>query len=66
MCTEGKHAAQYANAIAPYAGLPSVEIDGRRLSDGVVSNPLPVSVAHDARAVIALGFRGVMPRPIDR
>lgn len=45
---------------------PSVEIDGRLLSDGVVSNPLPVSVAHDARTVIALGFRGVMPRRIDR
>lgn len=45
---------------------PSVEIDGRRLYDGVVSNPLPVSVANDAHAVIALGFRGVMPRRIDR
>jgi NTE family protein len=45
---------------------PSVEIDGRRLSDGVLSNPLPVSVAHDAHAVLALGFRGVMPRRIDR
>lgn len=45
---------------------PSVEIGGRRLSDGVVSNPLPVSVAQDAQAVIALGFRGSMPRRIDR
>jgi NTE family protein len=45
---------------------PSVEIGGRRLSDGVVSNPLPVSVAQDAEAVIALGFRGSMPRRIDR
>lgn len=45
---------------------PSVEIDGRRLSDGVISNPLPVSVAHDAQAIIALGFRGTMPRRIDR
>ena len=45
---------------------PSVEIDGRRLSDGVLSNPLPVSVASDAHAVLALGFQGVMPRRIDR
>jgi len=45
---------------------PSVEIDGRRLSDGVISNPLPVSVAHDANVVLALGFEGLMPRRIDR
>lgn len=45
---------------------PCVEIGGRLLSDGVVSDPLPVSVAQDAQAVIALGFRGAMPRRIDR
>lgn len=45
---------------------PSVAIAGRRLADGVLSNPLPISVASDARAAIALGFRGVMPRRIDR
>lgn len=45
---------------------PSVAIDGRRLADGVLSNPLPISVAGDARAAITLGFRGVMPRRIDR
>jgi NTE family protein len=45
---------------------PSVAIDGRRLCDGVLANPLPISVASDARATIALGFRGVMPRRIDR
>lgn len=45
---------------------PSVLIDGRRLTDGVLSNPLPVSVAHDARVVLTLGFRGVMPRRVDR
>jgi NTE family protein len=45
---------------------PSVAIDGRRLADGVLCNPLPVSMASDARATIALGFRGVMPRRIDR
>jgi NTE family protein len=45
---------------------PSVEIDGRRLVDGVVSDPLPISVASDATVVVALGFKGVMPRRIDR
>jgi NTE family protein len=45
---------------------PSVEIEGRRLTDGVISDPLPVSVANDAQAVIALGFLGTMPRRIDR
>lgn len=45
---------------------PSVEIDGRRLIDGVVSDPLPIGAAADATAVIALGFRGAMPRRIDR
>lgn len=41
---------------------PSVEIDGRRLVDGVISDPLPVGVASDAQVVIALGFHGAMPR----
>jgi NTE family protein len=45
---------------------PSVEIEGRRLSDGVLSNPLPVSVASDAHAILALGFNGLMPRRIDK
>jgi NTE family protein len=45
---------------------PSVEVDGRRLTDGVLSNPLPVSVARDAGATLTLGFRGAMPRRVDR
>jgi NTE family protein len=45
---------------------PSVEVDGRRLTDGVISDPLPVSLARDARAVITLGFRGALPRRVDR
>jgi len=45
---------------------PSVQVAGRRLCDGVISNPLPVSAARDADAVITLGFRGAMPRRIDR
>jgi NTE family protein len=45
---------------------PSVEVDGRRLVDGVVSDPLPVAVAADALIVLTLGFKGAMPRRIDR
>jgi NTE family protein len=45
---------------------PSVFIDGRHLVDGVIADPLPVSAASDARVVVALGFRGAMPRRIDR
>lgn len=45
---------------------PSVEFEGRRLVDGVISDPLPIAAASDALAVIALGFRGAMPRRIDR
>ncbi len=45
---------------------PSVEIDGRHLVDGVVSNPLPLSAASDAMVVLALGFRGDMPRRVNR
>ena len=42
-----------------------VRIDGRRLIDGFVANPLPVDVADDARAVIALTFVAPMPRRVD-
>lgn len=45
---------------------PGVEFAGQRLVDGVVSDPLPVGAAHDAATVITLGFRGVMPRRVDR
>jgi NTE family protein len=54
-----------ASVALPFV-FPSVEIDGRRLSDGVLSNPLPVNVAKDASVVLALGFEGLMPRRIDR
>jgi NTE family protein len=46
--------------------VPSVEIDGRRLTDGVLTDPLPVSIANDARALLTVGFRGAMPRRVDR
>jgi NTE family protein len=45
---------------------PSVEMDGRRLTDGVLTDPLPVSVAGDAQALITVGFRGALPRRVDR
>ncbi len=45
---------------------PSVEIDGRQLVDGVLSDPLPISAASDARVVVSLGFHGSMPRRVDR
>jgi NTE family protein len=45
---------------------PSVPIDGRRFTDGVISDPLPLSAARDAQASITLGFRGALPRRVDR
>jgi NTE family protein len=53
-----------ASIALPFLFSP-VTIDGRRLMDGFVSNPLPVSVASDARTVVALGFEAPMPRRID-
>jgi NTE family protein len=40
-------------------------IDGRRVIDGFVSDPLPVSAAQDAKAVIALGFDAPMPQRVN-
>jgi NTE family protein len=45
---------------------PSVEVEGRRQVDGVLSDPLPLAAASDARVVLALGFEGAMPRRVDR
>lgn len=45
---------------------PSVEMAGRRLVDGVLSDPLPIAAAADARVVVTLGFHGSMPRRVDR
>ena len=53
-----------ASIALPFLFSP-VTIDGRRLMDGFVSNPLPVSVASDAAVVVALGFEAPMPRRID-
>jgi NTE family protein len=45
---------------------PSVSFAGHQLVDGVLSDPLPVSAARDAHAIVTLGFRGALPRRIDR
>ncbi len=45
---------------------PSVAIGGRQLVDGVLSDPLPIAAAADARVVVSLGFQGSMPRRVDR
>lgn len=53
-----------ASIALPFMFAP-VLMDGRRLIDGFVSDPLPVSAAADAQAVLALGFESPMPRRID-
>ena len=44
----------------------SVLVGGRRLVDGVISDPLPIAAAADAQVVLTLGFEGAMPRRVDR
>jgi len=53
-----------ASIALPFMFKP-VHIDGRRLIDGFVADPLPVSAAADARAVLALGFESPMPHRVD-
>ena len=53
-----------ASIALPFMFAPGM-INGRRLIDGFVSDPLPVSAAADARCVLALGFESSMPRRID-
>jgi NTE family protein len=54
-----------ASTAVPFL-FPSVEVGGQRLMDGVISDPLPLAAAADADVVVALGFRGAMPRRVDR
>ena len=54
-----------ASVAVPFI-FPSVLVDGRRLVDGVISDPLPIAAAADAQAVLTLGFEGAMPRKVDR
>lgn len=64
--TRGRLVDALLASIAVPVIFPSVEIEGRRLVDGVISDPLPVSAADDAHVVFALGFEGAMPRRVDR
>ena len=64
--TQGRMADALRASIAIPFMLPPVTIDGRRLIGGVVSDPLPLAGAADARTVIALGFQSPMPQRIDR
>lgn len=45
---------------------PPVVVRGRRLIDGVICDPLPVSAAYDAHVVVALGFEGRLPSHVNR
>jgi NTE family protein len=45
---------------------PSVALGGRRLVDGVISDPLPVAAAADAGVLLTLALEGAMPRRVDR
>ena len=64
--TQGRMVDALRASIAVPFLFPAVTIDGRRLVDGVISDPLPLAAAADARTVIALGFQGAMPRRVDR
>jgi NTE family protein len=45
---------------------PPVQVGGRLLMDGVLSDPLPTAAADSADVVITLGFEWPKPRHIDR
>jgi NTE family protein len=45
---------------------PSVAFEGRRLIDGVVSDPTPLAAAADVPVVLSMSFTGSLPRRIDR
>ena len=53
-----------ASIAMPFMFAPH-HIDERRVIDGFVSDPLPVSAARDAHAVIAMGFSAPMPQRIN-
>ena len=53
-----------ASIALPFMFAP-VHVDGRRLIDGFVADPLPVSAAADAHAVLALGFESPMPHRVN-
>ena len=53
-----------ASIALPFMFAP-VHIGGRRLIDGFIADPLPVSAAADAHTVLALGFESPMPSRVD-
>ncbi len=53
-----------ASIAMPFMFAPH-QIEARRVIDGFVSDPLPVSAASDAHAVIAMGFNAPMPQRIN-
>ena len=53
-----------ASIAMPFMFAPQ-QIEGRRVIDGFVSDPLPVSAASDAHAVVALGFDAPMPHRVN-
>ena len=64
--TQGRMVDALRASVATPFLFPAVAIDGRRLVDGVISDPLPLAAAADARTVVALGFLGPMPSRVDR
>ncbi len=64
LCEGALVTALRASIALPFMFAP-VHIGGRRLIDGFVADPLPVSAAFDARAVLALGFESPMPHRVD-
>jgi NTE family protein len=54
-----------ASMAVPFV-FPSVAFEGRRLVDGVVSDPMPLAAASDAQVVVSMAFAGALPRRVDR
>ncbi len=54
-----------ASMAVPFV-FPSVDFEGRRLVDGVMSDPMPLAAASDAQVVVSLAFTGALPRRVDR
>ncbi len=54
-----------ASVALPFMFAPHV-VQGRRLVDGFLTDPLPVTSALDAEVIVALGLEAPMPRRIDR
>ena len=58
------------NALRASAATPllhrGADVEGQRLVDGALSDPLALGALDDAPVVIAMGFTGIVPRCIDR